>query len=224
MTPAALLSAHAPAIVTAARRLATQGLVPGTAGNVSVRDGDLVAVTATGARFADLTAEHVTVVDLAGRVVGGDLEPTSEIELHLGIYADLASSAIVHTHAPAATAVGLLVDEMPCVHYQMLLLGGSVRVAPYATFGSAALADNVRTALTGRSAALMANHGAVTHAASLASAVELTELLEWACAVYCAAAAAGPSGPSTTRPSGPSSRPPSIAATEPSRRPPGRRP
>lgn len=178
-------------IAQACRSLARRGLVIGTAGNVSVRVGDDVAVTATGARFEDLTYEHVTVVDLDGRVARGEFAPTSEIDLHLGIYRSTGSAAVVHTHAPAATAVGLVVDELPCVHYQQLLLGGAVRVAPYATFGTRELADGVLTALDGRSAALMANHGAVTHAGSLEAALEHAVLLEWLCDLYWRAAAIG---------------------------------
>jgi L-fuculose-phosphate aldolase len=73
----------------------------------------------------------------------------------------------------------------------MLALGGTVRVARYATFGTPALADAVLTALDGRAAALMANHGAVTHADTLHHAVEHALLLEWACDVYWRAAAIG---------------------------------
>lgn len=178
-------------VAAACRRLAEAGLVIGTAGNVSVRVDDRVAITATGAAFEQITAEQVTVVGLAGEPVAGSLAPTSELELHLGIYRDFAAGAVVHTHAPMATAVGCVVDELPCVHYQMLLLGGDVRVAPYATFGTPELAANVHAALEGKAAALMANHGAVTHAGDLAAAVELALLLEWACTVYWRAAAIG---------------------------------
>jgi len=179
------------AIAAACRRLAADGLVIGTAGNVSTRVDDLVAITATGAAFETMTAEQVSVVDLTGRVVLGELAPTSELELHLGVYRDFAAGSVVHTHAPMATAVGCVVDVLPCVHYQMLLLGGEVRVAPYATFGTPELAANVHAALQGRTAALMANHGAVTYGGDLGKAVELALLLEWACTVYWGAAAIG---------------------------------
>jgi L-fuculose-phosphate aldolase len=177
-------------IAEACRMLAARGLVIGTAGNVSVRIGDRIAVTATGARFENLTAEQVSVVSLEGEVLG-ELAPTSEIDLHLGIYRTFGSGAVVHTHAPVATAVGLVVTELPCIHYQMLLLGGTVRVAPYATFGTPELAESVVAALDGRAAALMANHGAVTHAVELDSAVDHALLLEWACTVYWRAASMG---------------------------------
>jgi L-fuculose-phosphate aldolase len=178
-------------VADACRRLAAEGLTPGTAGNVSARDSDLVAVSPTGAVLAELTAEAVTVVDLDGSVVDGDLAPTSELGLHLGVYRRYEAGAVVHTHAPLATALSCVLDELPCVHYQMLLLGGDVRVAPYATFGSAELADVTLDALEGRTAALMANHGAIAYGADTSQAVELSLLLEWACDVYWHAAALG---------------------------------
>lgn len=172
------------AVAAAARRLAEEDLVPGTAGNVSVRAGELVAVTPTGARLGELDADHVALVDLTGQMVEGPLAPTSELGLHLGIHAERGDGAVVHTHAPMATALSCVLDELPVVHYQMLLLGGSVRVAPYATFGSPELASAVHRALDGRAAALLANHGAVTVAPDADTAVELALLLEWACELY----------------------------------------
>ncbi|MGW2718685.1 class II aldolase/adducin family protein [Streptomyces sp. NPDC001492] len=188
----AALGRERAAVADACRRLGAEGLLIGTAGNVSVRAGERVAITATGAVLAELTEDQVTVVDLDGNIVGGTLEPTSELDLHLGVYRRYGTGAVVHTHAPMATALSLVLDELPCVHYQLLALGGTVRVAPYATFGTPELAESVLTALEGRSAALMANHGALTHAPTLDTAVEHALLLEWACGVYRHAAALGP--------------------------------
>jgi L-fuculose-phosphate aldolase len=84
-----------------------------------------------------------------------------------------------------------VLEELPCVHYEMVALGGPVRVAPYATFGTRELAEAALDALDGRAAALLSNHGAVVRAEDLATAVELTELLEWSCTVYWRAAAVG---------------------------------
>ncbi|MFF0156991.1 class II aldolase/adducin family protein [Streptomyces sp. NPDC005263] len=180
------------AVAAACRRLGAEGLLIGTAGNVSVRAGERVAITATGAVLAELTPDQVTVVDLDGKTVAGTLRPTSELDLHLGVYRRHGTGAVVHTHAPMATALSCVLDELPCIHYQLLTLGGTVRVAPYATFGTPELAESVLAALEGRSAALMANHGSLTHAPTLDKAVEHALLLEWACGVYQRAAALGP--------------------------------
>ena len=187
----AVLGQERAAVADACRRLGAEGLLIGTAGNVSVRVGERVAITATGAVLARLTPDQVTVVDLDGNLVDGSLEPTSELDLHLGVYRRYGTCAVVHTHAPMATALSCVLDELPCIHYQLLALGGSVRVAPYATFGTPELAESVLTALEGRGAALMANHGAVTHATTLDRAVEHALLLEWACGVHQHAAAFG---------------------------------
>jgi L-fuculose-phosphate aldolase len=178
-------------VAAAARRLADHGLLVGTAGNVSARDGDRIAVTGTGVVLGACTADDVTVVSADGGVVEGALVPTSELELHLGIYADTGAAAVVHTHAPCSTAVACVLDELPVIHYQQLLLGGAVRVAPYATFGTPELAAGVRSALEGRQAALMANHGSVAIGADLAQAVEHALLLEWLAALHHRASALG---------------------------------
>ena len=179
-------------VAAASRRLAAEGLVLGTAGNVSARAGGHVAITPTGAELASLTADDVTVVALNGAVVAGTLAPTSEVDLHLGVYRRYDAGAVVHTHAPIATALAcVLEDELPCVHYAMLALGGSVPVAPYRTFGTAELAEVVLDALEGKTAALMANHGAIAWAADADKAVEQSLLLEWACGVYWRAAQVG---------------------------------
>lgn len=175
-------------VARACRDLAAAGLVSGTSGNVSARDGERIAVTPTGAVLAGMEPEQVTVVDLAGNVVDGGLAPTSEVDLHLGVYARYGAGAVVHTHAPVATALSCVLDELPCVHYEMLLLGGTVRVAPYRTFGTPELADAVLDALDGRTAAMMANHGTVTYGADVAGAVRATEVLEWAATLYWRAA------------------------------------
>jgi L-fuculose-phosphate aldolase len=179
-------------VAAASRRLAAEGLVLGTAGNVSARAGDHVAITPTGADLGSLDAADVTVVALNGAVLAGTLAPTSEIDLHLGVYRRYDAGAVVHTHAPMATALAcVLEDELPCVHYAMLALGGSVPVAPYRTFGTPELAECVLAALEGKTAALMANHGAINWAADVDKAVEASLLLEWACGVYWHAAQIG---------------------------------
>ncbi len=84
-----------------------------------------------------------------------------------------------------------MIDELPTIHYGMLELGGAVRVAPYETFGTPELAAGVLEALDGRTAALMANHGAISFGPDLETAIERTLLLEWAASVYLRASAIG---------------------------------
>lgn len=184
-------------VAEAARRLADERLVLGTAGNVSERTGDLVAVTPTGAVLEKLTAEEVTVVDLDGQPVEGELAPTSELGLHLGVYREHSAGAVIHAHSPMATALSCVLDELPVVHYNQLALGGSIRVARYETFGTEPLARATLDALEERQAALMANHGVIVCGTDMPSALENALLLEWLCSVYWHAAAVGTPRPLT---------------------------
>jgi L-fuculose-phosphate aldolase len=175
-----LLADEREAVASASRHLAEEGLVIGTAGNISARQGDLVAVTPTGADLATVTADMVTVINLAGEIVDGDLA-----------YAATNAQAITHAHAMASTALSCSHDELPPLHYSCLGLGGAPRTAAYATFGSQELADNVIEALQGRNAAMMQNHGSIAYGNTMKEAVERLELLEWLAELYWRAASMG---------------------------------
>ena len=191
-----LLERERQEIVRACQKLAAARLVVGTAGNVSVRVGDLVAVTPSGVDYEELVPGNVGVHRLDGTPVEAPLAPTSELPLHLAVYgayagAGAGTAAIVHTHSIAATAVSTLGDELPVIHYYVAMFGGTVRVAPYATYGTDELAGNAVQALRGRTACLLGNHGAVTIGRDLKTAYDRGVYLEWVCDVYLRAAAAG---------------------------------
>lgn len=189
--PAADISAAVAAVVEAGHALAAENLVHGTSGNLSVRVGEIVAVTATGASLGELTPDQVTIVDMAGQVLDGRLAPTSELALHLEIYARYRPGAVVHAHPLTATALACVLDELPCLHPDMLELGGSIRVAAYHPFGSREFARATADALADRSAALMANHGTIVLGDDPGQATARTRLLEWAAEVYWRAARIG---------------------------------
>ncbi|MEU1055182.1 class II aldolase/adducin family protein [Streptomyces sp. NPDC005876] len=172
------------ALVATARRTVADGLVVGTSGNVSVRVGDIVLVTPSGVPYDRLTPADATGVDLDGRQVLGTLVPTSELPMHLAVHRRTGARAVVHTHAVHATAVSTLVDELPPIHYLAAALGGPVRVAPYAAYGTEELAGNMLRALDGRSGCLLRNHGTVTHGATLDQAYDRTAQLEWMCRLW----------------------------------------
>ncbi|MCC9706227.1 class II aldolase/adducin family protein [Streptomyces sp. MNU76] len=171
-------------LVGTARRTVADGLVVGTSGNVSVRVGDTVLVTPTGVPYDRLASDDVTGVDLSGRQVLGTLRPTSELPMHLAIHNATDARAVVHTHAVHATAVSTLVSELPLIHYMSAALGGPVRVAPYATYGTPELAENMLRALTGRTGCLLQNHGTITYGHTLSEAYDRTAQLEWMSRVW----------------------------------------
>ncbi|UNO42777.1 class II aldolase/adducin family protein [Streptomyces sp. MST-110588] len=174
-------------LVATARRTVADGLVVGTSGNVSVRVGDQVLVTPSGVPYDRLGPGDLTAVDLDGRRTAGALEPTSELPMHLAVYRTTGATAIVHTHAAHATAVSTLVTELPLIHYMAAALGGPVRVAPYALYGTEELAENMLGALRDRTGCLLRNHGTVTYGTTLDQAYDRTAQLEWMCRVWLAA-------------------------------------
>ena len=110
--------------------------------------------------------------------------------MHLAIYAatkaeaGAGAGAVVHTHSPEVIALSAGRDELPAIHYAITGLGGPVRVAPYVRFGSAGLAASAVTALDGRSAVILRNHGAVTYGRDLTQAYDRALLLEWLARTY----------------------------------------
>ena len=171
-------------LVEFCHRMQADELTVGTSGNLSIRSGDHIAITPSGAAYEDLTPESICVIDLDGTKVDSDLEPSSEVPMHTSVYRATDAGAVVHTHPLYCTTLSVLLDEVPPVHYMIALLGGPVRVAPYARFGSAELAENSVRAMENRFGALLRNHGATTYGDTLAKAYTRSLYLEWVCRLY----------------------------------------
>ena len=172
-------------------RMVADGLAVGAAGNLSVRLGELIAITPSGIGYDDLTPADICVLTLRGEEVEAPETPSSELPMHLAVYGATGAAAVVHTHSAEVVAVSATCDQLPAVHYAITRLGGPVRVAPYTRFGSAGLADAALAALDGRQAAILQNHGAVCYGADLAAAYDRALLLEWLARVYRLARAHG---------------------------------
>jgi L-fuculose-phosphate aldolase len=178
------LGATAAEIVRVAKQLRARGLAIGTSGNVGARLADgRIAITPSSLDYDELEAEDVVVVGADGKVSEGRRGPSSELPLHLRIFAARADVlAIVHTHSPLAMAFAAARREIPAVHYVIapLLAPGHdrIRLAPYATFGTDELARNAASTLGEDNAVLLSNHGAVAVARSLAGALERAARIE----------------------------------------------
>jgi L-fuculose-phosphate aldolase len=171
-------------LVSYGARLAADGLAVGKAGNLSVRCGALVAITPSGIAYDELRAADIAVTTMDGTEVDAQEAPSSELPMHLAVYAATSAAAVVHTHSPEVIALSSSRDELPAIHYAISALGGPVRVAPYLRFGSHGLAAAAAEALKGRRAAILKNHGAITYGRCLAEAYEHAQLLEWLAHVY----------------------------------------
>jgi L-fuculose-phosphate aldolase len=189
------MSALRIALIEAARSMAGLGINQGSAGNISVRDGDAMLITPSAIPYDDITPEMVARMDLTGAYGSweGPKRPSSEWRFHLDIMqARPEVGAIVHTHAPYATALAMARRDIPPCHYMIARFGGAtVRCAPYALFGTAELSTHALTALEGRSACLLANHGFIATGASLPSAMAAAVELEALARQYILSLAAG---------------------------------
>lgn len=183
------------AIVDFGRLMVRAGLTTGTGGNLSCcdRGRGLMAISPSGVPYDALRPRDVVVADLDGIIVDGDLKPSSEIGFHLALYHHRAAiGAIVHTHSVYATTLACLHLELPPIHYLVGFAGHKVPVAPYATFGTDALAQNIcQTMGAGDHAVLLANHGLVTVGADLTEAFNTAEEIEFVARVFCQAKAIG---------------------------------
>jgi L-fuculose-phosphate aldolase len=171
-------------LVTYSTRLVDDGLAVGAAGNMSVRLGDSVAITPSGIAYHELDATDVCLVSLDGAELDAPEAPSTELPMHLAVYAATNAGAVVHTHSAEVIALSTVCTELPAVHYAITGLGGPVRVAEYTRFGSAGLADAAVKALDGRKAAILRSHGAICYGATLAQAYDRALLLEWLARVY----------------------------------------
>jgi hypothetical protein len=172
-------------VIAAAREMHRLGLVAGTAGNVSAREGDLIHITPSGFPYAEMTEDDLVTLDADGGVVGGEREPSTERRLHVAVYAARPDvRAIVHTHSGYATAWTLVREPLAGAELERSA-GGDVRTAPYAVSGTEALAVAAVDAIEGRRAALLERHGVLglgeTPAAALATcaAVEREARRAW---------------------------------------------
>ena len=97
--------------------LPRRGLVLYTWGNVSGidRERGLVVIKPSGVAYDDLTPELLVVVDLDGRVVEGQLNPSSDTKTHLELYQAFPDiGGVVHTHSTCAAAWAQAGQDIPC--------------------------------------------------------------------------------------------------------------
>lgn len=181
------------ALVAVMQRLERDGLNRAAAGNASVRCGEDLLITPSGVLPDELRASMIVPLARDGRPRDAHHQPSSEWRFHVGIYAARPEAgAIVHVHAPYATALACTRREIPPFHYMVAVAGGAnIRCAPYATFGTAALSDAVLAGLEGRRACLLANHGLVALGADLPRALKLTMEVEELAKQYLLALGAG---------------------------------
>lgn len=181
-------------VLATALTMSRSGLSPGRSGNVSVRFGEGMLITPTGLAYEEIGPEDIAFVSLDGTVPHARRKPSSEWPLHVAAYRIRPDmGAVVHTHSMHAVVLACANRPIPAFHYMVAAAGGSdIPIAPYATFGSDALARHVAACLADRQACLMAHHGAIALGRTLPEALELAQEVEVLAEQYIKVLALGP--------------------------------
>jgi len=171
------------------------GLVHGTAGNMSAKDrvSGHVLIKPSGVSYDALRSADLVLVDRHGNVVEGRLRPSTELPMHLRIYAAMPEvMGVVHTHSPAATAFAVARRPLrTALAESAAIFGPEVSLAPYETTGTARLGLAAARAMKHGPAALLENHGVVAIGASVEDAFVHALLVEESARVQWMAEALG---------------------------------
>ena len=173
-------------------------------GNVSVRipDKPALVITPSGMPYMELAPEAICVVDFDLNRIAGDMAPSIETAMHVGIYQSRPDvGAVVHTHQAYASVFALINQPIPALFDEVVLsIGETVEVVPYAFSGTPDLVEHVtQTVANGCHCFIMQNHGALNLGKTLADAWQHAELLEKTAQAYYRALTTGK--PLTTLPS-----------------------
>lgn len=164
--------------------LVRYGLVAWTAGNVSGRvpGTDRFVIKPSGVSYDTLTPESLVVCDLDGRLVEGDLAPSSDTAAHAYVYRHRPDvGGVVHTHSTYATAWAARGEPIPCVLTAMAdEFGDEIPVGPFALIGDDSIGRGIVSTLEGHRspAVLMRNHGVFTIGADARAAVKAAVMCE----------------------------------------------
>jgi L-fuculose-phosphate aldolase len=166
------------------RRLWQRAYVDGNGGNISIRVAeDLVLCSPTLVSKGFMKPEDLCLVDLQGNQKAGARKRTSELLMHLAIYAaQPRARACVHAHPPHATGFAVSGVQPPSAMIpEMEVFCGVVPIAPYMTPGSQAMGEAVAALADHHNTILMANHGVVAWGFGVEDAYFKMEILEAYC-------------------------------------------
>lgn len=140
-------------------------LVTMSSGTISGRDPEtnLVVIKPSGFRYEKLTPSDLVVVDLDGKVVEGNLRPSSDTGTHLYLYRHLPEVvAIVHTHSPYANVFGVIGKPIPPCVTSAAMLGGEIPLGGYVPVGGDEIGAEILKKIGDSPAIVMQNHGVYT--------------------------------------------------------------
>jgi L-fuculose-phosphate aldolase len=176
------------------KKLVDEGYTVGTGGNLSRynRDLNLMAITPTGIDFFNIQPEDIVIMKTDGTIVESSRKPSSEWMMHKLFYERRTDiNAVIHAHTIYSTVLAELRWTLPASHYMIAIAGQDVRCAEYATYGTAELAENAFRGMKDRKAVFLANHGLLVGEATIETAYNVLEQVEYCANIYCKAKSLG---------------------------------
>lgn len=177
-------------VINAGVKLDRYGLIALSGGNVSLKvDKDRVLVTPSGMIYEELEIDDIILMDLTGKVIEGTRKASVDTKALLYIYNNMPEiNAVIHTHQPYATALGLVEEEFKCNLTTLAnATKGSVNVCPFSSAASEQMGIEAVENLNGKLAVILKNHGVITVGNSLKQALYSCVYLEEAAKTYCIA-------------------------------------
>ena len=187
-------------LIAASREMYDRKLIHASGGNTSVRDGNSVWITQTGAELGKLTDAEIVRVDLDGNVLAGSA-PSKEMDMHLAMYkARENARAVVHVHPTNAIAYSTLIDgesadAVPPYTAAFYVRAGRVPMIKYHPSGAHSLHEAVDALAAGYHAILLRQHGLIVAGVDMSTATGVVDEVEQCCQI---AVATGLKGASLT--------------------------
>jgi L-fuculose-phosphate aldolase len=185
---------HIAEVIEVGRRLHEQGLLAGTSGNISIRlDSKRILITGAGVAKGTLSEKELVVVDYSGNRLDGELQPSSEMLMHLFAFQKRPEiAACVHAHPPYATAFAVAGQQLESdVLPEVVLFVGEVPLTQYAPPGTNAVPESLAPFIASSNAFLLRNHGLLTLGRTLTEAYHRLETVEHSAHVLHLATALG---------------------------------
>ncbi len=175
-------------LISYSRVLYERKLLHATGGNTSVRDGDTVWISQTGAELGGLTREEVVKVDLEGTVLEGRA-PSKEMGMHLAMYrARPDARAVIHAHPVYAITHSAMISEetrncIPPYTAAFYVRAGRVPLVPYHGSGAHSLHQAVATLAADYHALLLRQHGLLVAGTDMSETLGMVEEIEQCCQI-----------------------------------------
>lgn len=168
-------------IVEIGKRMYAKGFVASNDGNISIRlSENEVMITPSGISKGFMNPSDILVVDLEGKVLSGDLKPSSEMKMHLIVYKNRPDvHSVCHAHPQIATAFAVarkICDKIALP--EVIFSIGSVALSEYATPTTDEVPQSIAEIVKTADAILLSNHGALTVGCDVFDAYYKMETLE----------------------------------------------